>query len=290
MNELQIVCDARDEKFHFKFIHSMKNIGFSIIKNRNIFKELDNSNTFKQIKNDWLDFFKSENKLKYLNSDGQVGFFPFRSENSKDNFGKKGMEDLKEFYQSYLIERTLPELPHKTLLNDYFNGILEVSNELLDIISKDYGKRDFKKECFQSRTTIMRALYYPNRSYEKALWSAPHEDINYITLIGGTVSDLIGLEVRTKDNQWVSLLDLNYLDLDKDEFILICNVGDMLQEASGYEYISTTHKVSNKTGIERFSMPVFIHAHPEVILSRRKGNDFTAKEYLLERLREIGLI
>lgn len=268
----------------------MKNIGFSIIKNQNIFNEEDDSIVFKKIKDDWINFFKTGNTKKYLNKDGQTGYFPFRSENSKDNFGKIGMEDLKEFYQSYLNIRKFPDLFEQKLLNRYFDGVLNVSETLLEILSIDYGKRDFKKDCHTSQSTIMRALYYPNLSNSKAVWSAPHEDINYITLIGGTAEDLIGLEVCTLDKKWVSLIDIESKELKRDEFILVCNVGDMLQEASDFSFKSTTHKVLNKTHKERFSMPVFIHAHPEVILSKRKGIDFTAKEYLDERLREIGLI
>ena len=61
----------------------------------------------------------------------------------------------------------------------------------------------------------------------------------------------------------------------------------MLQECSDGYYPSTTHRVINPKGknVSRYSMPFFVHARDEVILSDRH----TAKSYLEERLKEIGL-
>ena len=62
----------------------------------------------------------------------------------------------------------------------------------------------------------------------------------------------------------------------------------MLQECSEGYYPSTTHRVlnpKNNLEISRYSMPFFVHARDEVILSDK----YNAKSYLEERLKEIGL-
>ena len=63
----------------------------------------------------------------------------------------------------------------------------------------------------------------------------------------------------------------------------------MLQELSKGYFPSTTHRVinpSNKIKNEsRYSMPLFLHPRDEVVLSDR----YTARQYLNERLKEIGL-
>jgi len=62
----------------------------------------------------------------------------------------------------------------------------------------------------------------------------------------------------------------------------------MLQLATGGYFRSTTHRVINgdSAHLSRYSMPMFLHARPDVILSGSK----TARDYLQERLRELGLI
>jgi isopenicillin N synthase-like dioxygenase len=62
----------------------------------------------------------------------------------------------------------------------------------------------------------------------------------------------------------------------------------MLAMASDNYYPSTTHRVINpdaKQNQSRYSMPMFLHPRPEVLL--KPGT--TADDYLQERLREIGL-
>ena len=70
---------------------------------------------------------------------------------------------------------------------------------------------------------------------------------------------------------------------------VIVNVGDMLQEATGYYYPSTLHRVTNPTGEDakqsRLSMPLFLHPSDTIRLSNR----YTAGEYRMERYAELGL-
>ena len=70
---------------------------------------------------------------------------------------------------------------------------------------------------------------------------------------------------------------------------LVINTGDMLQECSDGYYPSTIHRVVNPKAkyahLSRYSIPLFIHPRDEVILSKR----YSAKKYLDERLKDIGL-
>ena len=90
-----------------------------------------------------------------------------------------------------------------------------------------------------------------------------------------------GLQVKAMDGSW--------LDVPCDFGNLIVNIGDMLQEASGGYFPSTTHRVINPKGADqtksRISLPLFLHPNPEVVLSER----YTAKSYLQERLKELGV-
>jgi len=70
----------------------------------------------------------------------------------------------------------------------------------------------------------------------------------------------------------------------------ILHYGDMLQEASDGYFPSTSHRVINPEGTDktksRISLPLFLHPHPSVVLSER----YTADSYLMERLRELGVL
>ena len=134
----------------------------------------------------------------------------------------------------------------------------------------------------QAQRTLFRIIHYPPLADDvdpSAVRSSAHEDINLLTLLpAGTAP---GLQVRDTSGAWV--------DVACDPSNIIVNAGDMLQEASGGYYRSTTHRVVNPEGsaraTSRYSMPLFLHPRPEVRLSER----YTAGEYLDERLAEIGL-
>jgi isopenicillin N synthase-like dioxygenase len=83
---------------------------------------------------------------------------------------------------------------------------------------------------------------------------------------------------------------------------IVVDAGDMLQNLTNGLLRSTTHRVVNpgNSRERRFSMPFFVHPRAEVPLDplpgciARTGGEakyprWTAGEYLLQRLKEIGL-
>lgn len=143
--------------------------------------------------------------------------------------------------------------------------------------------------------SILRAIHYPpiTREPKSAIRAEQHEDINLITLLVGASAD--GLEILSKQDEWVPVTSL-------PEQIVV-NVGDMLQRLTNNRLKSTTHRVVNpsreKWGSPRFSIPFFLHPRSEMSLACLEScineghpkayEDYTAGEYLDERLREIGL-
>jgi len=132
-----------------------------------------------------------------------------------------------------------------------------------------------------STQSLLRVLHYPpieqGDAEPGAIRAGAHEDINLITLL--PAANEPGLQVKARDGSW--------LDVPCDFGNLIINIGDMLQEASGGYFPSTTHRVVNPEGHDskkaRISLPLFLHPRPEVVLSDR----YTAGSYLQERLEEL---
>ena len=140
------------------------------------------------------------------------------------------------------------------------------------------------REAISVEQTLFRILNYPplaaGRVEDGSIRAAAHEDINLLTVLPASTES--GLQIKDLDGAWHPV--------ECEPGNIIINAGDMLQECSGHHYISTTHRVVNPTGGQankaRMSMPLFLHAKPEVYLSEKYPR---AKMYLDERIAELGL-
>ena len=101
---------------------------------------------------------------------------------------------------------------------------------------------------FEKPTTFLRLLHYPTQPEEEGLFgSAPHTDYGFITLLAQ--DDVGGLEVRNKAGVWVPVPPI------PDTFVM--NVGDILTRWSNDRFVSTPHRVINRSGRERYSQSFF---------------------------------
>ena len=261
-----------------ELVESLKNTGFAVITDHGIPDEM-----FEQAYKDLAAYFASEEKFKDLfAADRQRGYYPMKSENAK-GFSKK---DLKEFYHLYpdMKDQSIPGGKNTW---DLYNHMAELGQRLLRKInnSSEVGfDRPLQHMAENSPSTLFRFLHYPpifGEDVDGAVRAAAHEDINLLTLLPAATYP--GLQVKDAKGNWI------FADMHVPKNAIIINAGDMLQEASGGYFKSTTHRVVNPTGhgatISRYSMPMFIHPHSDVRLSDK----YTAGEYLDERLRELGL-
>jgi isopenicillin N synthase-like dioxygenase len=145
--------------------------------------------------------------------------------------------------------------------------------------------------------TILRALHYPPLTDEHfqsgAVRSAEHEDINLITILCEATQS--GLQLLNRQNQWI--------DIECKPGQMVVDSGDMLSRITNNVIPSTTHRVINPIGSKnhaRYSMPFFVHpwkscplevfencASPSMPI---KYPPIFAGEFLLQRLKEIGLV
>ncbi|ADT89556.1 isopenicillin N synthase family oxygenase [Vibrio sp. Vb2880] len=264
-----------------QFVKSLRETGFGVLKNHPIPKELVES-----IYENWYQFFTSARKNEFqFNVDTQDGYFPPSvSEVAKGHTVK----DIKEYFHVYPWGQIPQELKEQIL--DYYDRANAFAAELLSWVEAhapaDVQARfsiALSEMINGSEKTLLRVLHYPPMSGDEepgAIRAAAHEDINLLTVL--PASNEPGLQVMGSDGSWI--------DVPCDFGNLIINIGDMLQEASGGYFPSTTHRVINPSGERqtqsRISLPLFLHPKPEVVLSER----YTAHSYLMERLRELGVI
>lgn len=71
--------------------------------------------------------------------------------------------------------------------------------------------------------------------------------------------DVPALEVLNPDGQWV--------DAPPQPGTLVCNVGQYLERQTNGRFPATVHRVRNRTGRERYSLPFFLTPDPDVDLT-----------------------
>ncbi len=264
-----------------RFVESLRSTGFGVLRNHPISQQL-----VQDIYRDWQEFFNSEEKQAFMfKPETQDGFFPASiSETAKGHTVK----DIKEYFHVYPWGR-IPEQLQDNILT-YYQEANALAAELLDWVeahSPAEVAANYRTALSQmianSHKTLLRVLHYPPMTGDEtpgAIRAAAHEDINLLTVL--PAANEPGLQVKSLDGEW--------LDVPSDFGNLIINIGDMLQEASAGYFPSTTHRVINPKGTDmsksRISLPLFLHPRPDVVLSER----YTADSYLMERLRELGVI
>ncbi|MEM7507200.1 MAG: 2OG-Fe(II) oxygenase family protein [Pseudomonadota bacterium] len=260
------------------FVRSLRETGFAVLTDHPITRK-QMVRTYAQ----WGEFFGSSAKHDYLVDPArQDGYFPFRSENAKDS----AVKDLKEFYHVYPDGR-LPD----TLAVDtraLHSDLVAIGATLLQWIQYEAPaevtgalSEPLPDMLAGSKQNLLRILHYPAQDEAPepgATRAAAHGDINLITvLLAGSEP---GLEAKDTSGNWHAV--------PCDPGMIVINAGDMLEMATDGYFPSTIHQVVNPPAtrnVARYSMPMFLHPRPEVVLKRGT----TADDFLNERLREIGL-
>jgi isopenicillin N synthase-like dioxygenase len=286
--------------------HAYEEIGFVAIKNHGI-----PDNDLKALYQNVEAFFELPQEIKDQYDDteggGQRGYTGFGKEHAKD----RNAGDLKEFWHfgqyvdandpnppQFRPNKSVKELPS---FNEYgailYKSLEQTGVQILRAIALflDLDEHYFDDKIYNGNS-ILRAIHYPpiTADPKDAIRAGEHEDINLITLLVGASAD--GLEVLNRQGEWIGITEV--------EDHIVVNVGDMLQRLTNDRLKSTTHRVvnppKNKWSQPRFSIPFFLHPRPEARLDcllsciseaqPKKYEDCSANEFLMQRLKEIGLI
>lgn len=138
------------------------------------------------------------------------------------------------------------------ILQDYGGKMTElaklVQKTVLMSLGEEVGMKYYISEFGSCHGYLRINNYSPPDSLEKEVEGlGMHTDMSCITIV--YQDELGGLQVRSKDGQWVDILPC--------EGTLVVNIGDMLQAWSNDKLRSSEHRVVLKKPINRFSLAFF---------------------------------
>ncbi len=137
----------------------------------------------------------------------------------------------------------------RDLLLDYFEAVDGVAENLLRAfaLALDLEERYFLSFYGKPMTQVSLLHYPPQPPADDAFGNRPHADATAFTIV--LQGDVPGLEVMTKSGQWASAPPI------KGSFVV--NIGDYMARWTNDRFRSTMHRVVNRSGAERYSVPYF---------------------------------
>ncbi|GAA5858874.1 hypothetical protein JCM8547_007138 [Rhodosporidiobolus lusitaniae] len=146
------------------------------------------------------------------------------------------------------------------VMGRYYTAMLNLATELMKLValSLDMPEDTFDELC-RLPAAALRLLHYPPEL--SGTGAGAHTDFGLITLLA--TSGAPGLELFTPSSQW--------LPIEPNPGAFVVNVGDILSLYTGGEYRSSLHRVVNRSGIKRYSIPFFLDGNSDVLVSPVRG-------------------
>lgn len=149
----------------------------------------------------------------------------------------------------------------RQLVYGYHERMVDLSRKLLKgiALSLDLPANHFEA-LMRNPISIQRLLHYPPQTGhigENIIGIGAHTDYGNLTILAQ--DDVGGLQVMNRDGDWVEGTPI------RGTFVI--NIGDLVQRLTNDVYLANMHRVINTSGRERYSIPFFIDADFDAIVS-----------------------
>ncbi|THU84463.1 Clavaminate synthase-like protein [Dendrothele bispora CBS 962.96] len=173
----------------------------------------------------------------------------------------------------------------------YYRAAVDLGRSLFPLFALALDlEEDFFKEKITKPAAIMRLLHYPPQkasTVEKdgsVIGIGAHTDYECFTILW---QDSVGaLQVQNTAGKWIDAVPI--------PGTLVVNLGDQFARWTNDVFKSTLHRAINKSGVERYSIPLFFGTNYDVLLEPipscvsedmpAKYDVITAGEYVKSRL------
>lgn len=155
-----------------------------------------------------------------------------------------------------------PELPQmKAAADTYYRRIHECGLELLRVFAHALDlPQEYFTPFYAKPLTRGSLLYYPPQTPEMGadqFGVGAHSDYGAITFVAQ--DDAGGLEALNRSGQWVAA--------PPDPACFVVNIGDLMARWTNDRYVSTPHRVVNRSGRTRYSLATFFDPHPDTVIA-----------------------
>ncbi|KAE8411054.1 hypothetical protein BDV36DRAFT_99278 [Aspergillus pseudocaelatus] len=198
------------------------------------------------------------------------------------NFEKRGNGDLKEgFYlgkdlpldDPQVVAKKFGQGPNKypsevsepakfkSVMDEYHDAMTSLAMGILRMLARTLGLEETAFDAFCIHPiAILRLLHYPpqdpdSSDIERGIGA--HTDFGAITIL---------LQDTTGGLQVWNNLSSEWVDVTPVPGAYVVNLGNMMMRWTNDRYLSNLHRVINKSGKERFSVPFFLSGNPDYIV------------------------
>lgn len=174
---------------------------------------------------------------------------------------------------------------------DYFDATMALGRNLLKLLALSLDEpEDFFLRWCRKPMVQTRLFHYPPQPMDaddKLLGVAPHTDYGMLTIL--SQDPIGGLELSKRDGEWVAAPFI--------QGTFVINLGDLIKVWTNDIYVSNPHRVINRSGRERYSIPTFFNLDydtPVACLDTCQGPGNPPKykpiksgDYLVSRFRDV---
>ena len=168
----------------------------------------------------------------------------------------------------------------------YYLSMLALSHRLLEAFALALSLPEtYFCGMFDKPMVTMRLLHYPCQPAvidADQLGCGAHTDYECFTILSQSNEE--GLQVLSKQGQWIDALPM------AETFVV--NIGDLMQRWTNDQFRSTVHRVINRSGRDRYSIPLFFGPNYFTRIdslmndSSNKYESIVAGDYLTKRFDE----
>lgn len=216
-------------------------------------------------------------KLKWKINARMRGYLPldYSSYEGEERAAKSHQEGFWVGYERHVSDRTPLQGPNlwpedqpglKNAMAAYFEAVEGLAKALQRGFSAALGMQPHGLDrCFSEPMSLLKLNHYPPQDAPesvKHIGVVPHSDSGAFTILWQDEGD--GLEIQNKSGEWIGAPSI------PDTFVI--NIGNVLQTWSGGRFSSTPHRVINRGGRDRYSIPFFVNPGADAPVGPLKGS------------------